>query len=84
MPNPKNDDPVIDIRSGPRWILLSLWLEKTGYTDNAFHSKRRRGIWLQDIHWTRAPDGHIMVDWRALDQWVEADRESSHAATASG
>ncbi len=41
------------------------------YSRSAFNKKRSRGVWLEGKHWTRAPDGRVWVNWRAIEKWVE-------------
>jgi len=67
----------------PKWILLNKFCELTGYTSDAFHGKKRRGIWLEGLHWKYGPDRHIFVAWQEIDRWVEADQESQYAASSS-
>jgi hypothetical protein len=54
-----------------RWMTLALFCERYGYTKDAFDKKRSRGIWLEDQHWHKAPDSKIMIDWRAIEEWIE-------------
>ncbi|MDX8401873.1 MAG: hypothetical protein R8K47_04510 [Mariprofundaceae bacterium] len=67
----------------PKWILLKKFCEMTGYTKHAFHAKKQRGVWLEGLHWKYGPDGHIFINWREVDRWVEADQGSKYGASAS-
>jgi len=55
----------------PKWVKPSKYAEMSGYTVDAIDSKRRTGVWLEDIHWTKAPDGKIFINWRKCDEWIE-------------
>jgi len=56
----------------PKWIRASKYAEISGITTAAIKAKRQQGVWLEGKHWVRAPDGQIMIDWRALDEWAES------------
>jgi len=55
----------------PKWIRLKRYAEISGVTKNAFHTKKRKGHLAEGVHWKKAPDGNIMVNWSAMDKWVE-------------
>ncbi|MYL27554.1 MULTISPECIES: excisionase [Halomonadaceae] len=57
----------------PKWIKAKLYAQISGITTEAQKKKRQRGEWLEGVHWITAPDGGIMVDWRAIDAWVEGN-----------
>lgn len=56
-----------------KWMTLGLFCDRYGYTRDAFDKKRSRGIWLEGKHWRKAPDGKIMINWRAIEDWIEGD-----------
>lgn len=56
-----------------RWVRLSRFCELTGYTEDAVHAKMRKGKWLEGWLWRKAPDGHIMVNLEAFEEWVEGE-----------
>jgi hypothetical protein len=58
--------------SAVSWIRLQKFCELTGYTADAVYAKMRKGVWAQGLHWCKAPDGHIMINLKAYDQWVES------------
>ena len=60
-----------------RYMVLSLWSEKTGYSKHAFHGKKNAGIWVEGEHWVKSPDGKIQVDWRAIEEWIESNYEQN-------
>jgi len=55
----------------PKWIRLKKYAEISGVTGNAFHIKKNQGHLAEGVHWIKAPDGNIMVNWSAMDKWVE-------------
>lgn len=53
------------------YVKLSLFERLTGYTPDAVHSKIRKGVWRQGVHYRLAEDGNILMDLRAYHAWVE-------------
>lgn len=53
------------------WVLIKKLNELTGYTDDAIRAKIKRGVWLKDVHWRKAPDGRIVFNILAIQQWIE-------------
>lgn len=53
------------------WVLIKKLAELTGYTDDAIRAKIKRGVWLKDVHWRKAPDGRILFNLLAIQQWIE-------------
>lgn len=54
-----------------KWVLITKIIELIGYTDDAVRAKIKNGVWLKDIHWTKAPDGRIMFNLEAIQRWIE-------------
>lgn len=54
-----------------KWVLINKVIELIGYTDDAIRAKIKRGIWLKDIHWKKAPDGHLFFNLEAIQKWIE-------------
>ncbi len=55
----------------PRWVKASKYSAISGYSLPALRKKRQNAVWLEGIHWRRAPDGNVYYDWQRIDQWVE-------------
>ena len=53
------------------WVLIHKIVELIGYTDDAIRAKIKRGIWLQGVHWRKAPDGRIFINLEAVEKWIE-------------
>lgn len=53
------------------YMLVPLFCQKTGYTDRAVRIKIQRGVWIEGKHYKRAPDGHISIDYKAYQRWVD-------------
>jgi hypothetical protein len=54
-----------------RYVQISVFGEQTGYSADAIDKKIKRGVWREGVHYRRAPDGHILLDWEAYEAWVE-------------
>jgi len=54
-----------------KWITINKLSELTGYTENAIRAKIKKGIWLMDQHWCKAPDGRVLFCPKAIEAWVE-------------
>lgn len=53
------------------WVLIKKLVELTGITDDAVRAKIKRGIWLKEVHWRKAPDGRIFLNLIAVKAWIE-------------
>lgn len=54
-----------------KWVLINKVIELIGYTDDAIRAKIKKGVWLQNIHWRKAPDGRVVFDMEAIYKWIE-------------
>ncbi len=54
-----------------KWIRIKLLSERTGYSEEAIRAKKKNGIWLEKLHWTKAPDGSIFFNPEAIQSWIE-------------
>lgn len=53
-----------------KWVLVSRITELTGYTADAIRAKIKRGIWLNEKHWRKAPDNRIVLNVEAINSWM--------------
>ena len=53
-----------------RFVTLKRFEELTGYSEQATRTKMRRGVWLQDREFVKAPDGHVLMDLEGYERWV--------------
>jgi hypothetical protein len=54
-----------------QWILAEKLAELTGYTVEAIRNKKKKGVWLEGIHWTKFPDGRIGYRAEAIERWMQ-------------
>jgi hypothetical protein len=53
------------------YVRIWKFCELTGYTEDAVRTKIKRGAWLQNRVWRKAPDGHILISMEGYRDWVE-------------
>lgn len=55
--------------------LVSVKLASTvlGRTEASIRARIARGIWLQDVHYRKAPDGGVWIDLKAVEKWILGD-----------
>lgn len=56
------------------WMLVSTFCELTGYSDKAVRGKIETGVWLEGVHYRRAPDGHVTMNLQKYYRWVEGQK----------
>lgn len=54
-----------------KWIRIKLLSAQTGYSEEAIRAKKKNGIRLENLHWTKAPDGAIFFNLETIQSWIE-------------
>ena len=54
-----------------RWVVIKVLARESGLTEDAIRAKKKNGVWLEGIHWRKAPDGRIWFNREAIERWVE-------------
>lgn len=54
-----------------QWVLINKVIEWLGYTDDAIRAKIKKGVWLRDVHYRKAPDGRLFFNLVAIKEWIE-------------
>lgn len=57
-----------------RYVLIALFASATGYSVKAVEKKIETGVWVEGIHYKRAPDNRIVIDIKGYESWVEGQR----------
>lgn len=52
-------------------VTISRFTELSGYSEDAVRSKIKRGDWLENVIWTKAPDGRILINIEGYEWWVQ-------------
>jgi hypothetical protein len=54
-----------------RFVTIHLASTITGLSAGAIRTKIARSIWVEGREYVRAPDGHLMIDLRGYEAWVQ-------------
>ena len=54
-----------------RYVTVRKFSELTGYTEKAINAKTERGVWLEGVHYRKAPDGRKLMNLEEFEKWVE-------------
>ena len=61
-----------------RFVTVERFCGSSGYSPDAVRSKIKRGDWLQDAVWVKAPDGRILIDTEGYDKWASGGMFLQH------
>ena len=50
-------------------IQLKRYAELSGYTEKALRDKISTGVWVEGLHYYRAPDRHILINVKEVEKW---------------
>jgi hypothetical protein len=50
-------------------VLIPLAAALFGYTEKAIQRKIQEGIWVEGLHWRRAPDSRIVIIRKGVEEW---------------
>lgn len=53
------------------WVKVAKWVELTGDSADAVHSRRKAGKWL-DGNQCRVVDGNLWINLTAAQEWVNS------------
>ena len=53
------------------YVTIRKFCELTGYTEEAIRLKIKRGSWMENRVWRKAPDGRILISMEGFESWVE-------------
>lgn len=57
-----------------RYVRTHVFEAITGYSAKAVERKIATGAWTEGREYRKAPDGHVLVDMKGYEQWVENTR----------
>lgn len=52
------------------WVTIKKCSEFYGYTEEAIRAKIKKGQWVIDQHFTRAPDNRILISITEVEKWI--------------
>ena len=56
-------------------LTIHKFSELSGYSPHAIRSKIKRGDWLQDCVWVKAPDGRVLINIQGYEKWVSGQNQ---------
>ena len=54
-----------------RYVRVHLFEALTGYSAKAVERKIASGVWMEGREFKKAPDGHVLIDMKGYERWVE-------------
>ncbi|WP_318451470.1 excisionase family protein [Photobacterium leiognathi] len=54
------------------WVKQKIITEVIGISKNALNKKRYRSIFIENIHWKKAPDNMIYYNLPEIIKWIES------------
>ena len=52
------------------WVTIKKFSQLCGYSEDAIRAKIKKGQWVIDQHFTKAPDGRILISITGVDKWI--------------
>lgn len=52
------------------WVTIKRFSQLSGYSEEAIRAKKKKGQWVIDQHFKRAPDGRIFIGIREVEKWI--------------
>ena len=65
-------------------IQLKRYAELSGYTEKALRDKISTGVWVEGLHYYRAPDRHILINVKEVEKTSNETSNDSPAFAFSG
>jgi hypothetical protein len=54
-----------------KWKTLDKFSQESGMTKESIRALKKKGIWREKIHWTKAENGRIFINIVAVERWIE-------------
>ena len=55
-----------------KWLTLDKFSEQSGMTKESIRALKKKGIWREKIHWTKASNGRIFINVVGVEKWIES------------
>jgi len=52
------------------WVTIKKFSQICGYTEDAIRAKIKKGQWMIDQHFKKAPDGRILIGIKEVEKWI--------------
>lgn len=57
------------------YITIKKFAEISGLTEEAINQYLKKGIWIQNVHWVKAPNRRRFIVVKAANQWITSTKE---------
>lgn len=54
-----------------KWKTLDKFSDESGMTKESIRALKKKGVWREKVHWTKAANGRIFINIVAVEQWIE-------------
>lgn len=65
-----------------KWQTLEKVSQNTGLSTESLRALKKRGVFREKIHWTKAPNGRIFLNTLEIENWIVGN--SSRLTTHRG
>lgn len=55
------------------WVTIKKFAEASGYSEDAIRAKTKKGVWQYKLHFTKAPDGRLLINVREVNKWLTGE-----------
>jgi len=52
------------------WVTINKFSHLCGYSEDAIRAKIKKGQWMIDQHFKKAPDGRILIGIKEVEKWI--------------
>ena len=54
-----------------KWKTLDKFSEESGMSKESIRALKKKGVWREKVHWTKAANGRIFINIVAVEKWIE-------------
>lgn len=54
-----------------KWKTLDKFSQESGMSKESIRALKKKGVWRDTVHWTKAANGRIFINIVAVEQWIE-------------
>jgi hypothetical protein len=58
-----------------KYVTIKKFADMSGYSEDAIRAKTKNGTWAYRVHFTKAPDGRILINIEEVEKWVQNTEE---------
>jgi hypothetical protein len=54
-----------------KWKTLEKFSDESGMTQESIRALKKKGVWIEKLHWVKAANGRIFINVGAVEKWIE-------------